>query len=229
MALSENFFSPLCVRRIFEHYSELDADECGLVSKGALRQFQGLTLDPPRALTGTFLDCLFQEVPTHSAPAAAAAGGGGGGAEGSSGPAAAAAAAAAAGGGGTDTKFLDFKGFLDLTLAFEYITSTAALRYLWNVIDVQKQGYLDKFTISYFYRDIAQGLKNEGLEAPELADVVDEIFDMVRPRNGDRNVITFADLCACKVGHTVCAILVDVNAFWLYENRENLIHYDENN
>ena len=60
-----------------------------------------------------------------------------------------------------------------------------------------------------------------------LADVIDEIFDMVRPKNGDSSRITFADLCACKSGHTVCGILVDVNAFWLYENRENLIHYDE--
>ena len=118
------------------------------------------------------------------------------------------------GGGGTSNKkhrHLDFKGFLDLTLAFEYITSVAGLRYLWNAIDVRKQGFLDKFTIAYFYRDIAAGLRNEGLEAPEVADVIDEIFDMVRPTNGDRARITFADLCACKTGHTVCAILVDVS------------------
>ena len=211
VALSDNYFSPLCVRRIFEHYTELDTEDCGLVSKDALRLFQGLTLDPPRALTRAFFDRLFEEIPTHSQP-----GNKGNSYESNTNNSST-----------PKMKYLDFKGFIDLTLAFEYITSTAGLRYLWKIIDIQKQGYIDKFTISYFYRDITVGLKNEGLEAPEVADVIDEIFDMVRPKNGDSSRITFADLCACKSGHTVCGILVDVNAFWLYENRENLIHYDE--
>ena len=63
--LSNNWFSPDCVRRVFEHYSELDTGDTGLLTKESLRLFQGLTLDPPRALTATFLARLFQEVPTH--------------------------------------------------------------------------------------------------------------------------------------------------------------------
>ena len=50
---------------MFEHYSELDTGDIGLVGKEALRLFQGLTLDPPRALTASFIDRLFQEVATH--------------------------------------------------------------------------------------------------------------------------------------------------------------------
>ena len=78
--------------------------------------------------------------------------------------------------------------------------------------------------MAYFFRDIAEGLKHEGLEPPELSDVVDELFDMAKPARPDR--ITLDDLVASKTAHTVLSMLIDVNAFWLYENRENLIHYD---
>jgi serine/threonine-protein phosphatase 2A regulatory subunit B'' len=184
-------FSPECVRRVFEHYSELDTKDCGLVTKDALRLFQGLTLDPPRALTSTFINRLFEEVPTHKRDGEV---------------------------------FLDFKGFLELTLAFEFLNSPKGLRFFFKIIDFQKQGFIDRFTISYFYRDIVDGLKHEGLEAPDLADVVDEIFDMAKPASPER--VTLADLEKSKTAHTVLAMLIDVNAFWLYENRENLIHYD---
>ena len=67
----------------------------------------------------------------------------------------------------------------------------------------------------------------EGLEAPDLSDVVDEIFDMAKPRSA--NCITLDDLIKSRTAHTVLCMLIDVNAFWLYENRENLIHYDNDN
>jgi len=182
------------VRRVFEHYSELDSADSGFVGRDALRLFQGLTLDPPRALTATFIQRLFQEVETHRKDGEA---------------------------------MLDFKGFCDLTLAFEFITSTQSLKYLWKAVDVRGQGFLDRFTVAYFYRDIVEGLKAEGLEAPDLSDVVDEIFDMAKPALPDR--ITLADLLVSKTAHTVLSMLIDVNAFWLYENRENLLHYDNDN
>jgi len=182
--MCNNWFSPDCVRRVFEHYSELDTHDKGLVAKDNLRLFQGLTLDPPRALTATFLDRLFEEVPTHRRDGVA---------------------------------YLDFKGFLDLTLAFEFIQNPRSLRFLWRCVDVSKQGYLDKPTVAYFYRDIADGLRQEQLEAPDLSDVVDEIFDMAKPENKDR--VTLTDLERSKTAHTVLSMLIDVNAFWLYENR----------
>lgn len=55
-------------------------------------------------------------------------------------------------------------------------------------------------------------------------------MDMVRPVALNR--FTLNDLINCRMGHTVVSILIDVNAFWLYENRENLMsspdpEYDE--
>ena len=50
-------------------------------------------------------------------------------------------------------------------------------------------------------------------------------MDMVRPASKDnKSRFTLDDLINCGQGHTVVGILTDVNAFWLYENRENLMH-----
>lgn len=51
-------------------------------------------------------------------------------------------------------------------------------------------------------------------------DVKDEIFDMVRPKDPLR--IKLEDLINCGNGDTVVSILIDLNGFWNYENREVL-------
>lgn len=104
------------MRRIREHFCELDTNEWGLVTKEALRLFQGLTLDPPRALTAAFLHQLFQEIPTERR-------------EGET--------------------VINFRAFIELTLAFEFIQSPRSLRYLWRCVDVQKQGFIDRFTVTF--------------------------------------------------------------------------------
>lgn len=48
----------------------------------------------------------------------------------------------------------------------------------------------------------------------------DEIFDMVKP--ADPTFITLADLLLSGAGHTVVSMLVDINGFWTYDNRESL-------
>lgn len=48
--------------------------------------------------------------------------------------------------------------------------------------------------------------------------VQDEIFDMVKPK--DPYKITLQDLVNSCQGDTVTSILIDLNGFWTYENRE---------
>ena len=43
---------------------------------------------------------------------------------------------------------------------------------------------------------------------------------MVRPKDPDK--ITLQDLINCGQGDTVVSILIDLNGFWTYENREVL-------
>jgi serine/threonine-protein phosphatase 2A regulatory subunit B'' len=58
-----------------------------------------------------------------------------------------------------------------------------------------------------------------------LSRVQNEIFDMVCPAVDGR--ITLADLISSRCGHTVISILIDVNGFWKYDNRETLMHNEE--
>ena len=56
----------------------------------------------------------------------------------------------------------------------------------------------------------------------KFEDVKDEIFDMVRPLDPLR--IKLDDLIKSGNGDTVVSILIDLNGFWTYENREVLVN-----
>ncbi len=62
-------------------------------------------------------------------------------------------------------------------------------------------------------------------EPVNFGDVSDEIFDMVRP--ADPYKITLRDMIDCGQGGTVVRILIDLNEFWMYENRESLLAEQE--
>ncbi|CAN0380622.1 unnamed protein product, partial [Discosporangium mesarthrocarpum] len=96
-----------------------------------------------------------------------------------------------------------------------------ALRYFWQVLDVNKTGRLTISTINLFFRDIVAKLAEGGFDPPNVMDVKDEIFDMVKP--AERTCITLEDLILSGVGHTVVSMLIDVNGFWAYDNRESII------
>jgi len=116
---------------------------------------------------------------------------------------------------------MDFKSFLDFVLAMENRGTLQALQYLWRVLDVNKKNSLGVFEINFFFKSIRQALIDTGHGAVETEDVIDEIFDMVRPQDPER--ITFQDLVNSNVGETVLWMLVDMEAFYQYDNREALI------
>lgn len=47
---------------------------------------------------------------------------------------------------------MDYKTYLDLVLALENRRQPAALAYLFRVLDINSQGYLDAFTLNYFFK-----------------------------------------------------------------------------
>lgn len=47
---------------------------------------------------------------------------------------------------------LDYKGYLNFSLAIENCHEPQSLRYLFRILDIKNQGYLDSFTINYFSR-----------------------------------------------------------------------------
>eukprot|EP00903_Cladosiphon_okamuranus_P019399 g17836.t1 len=130
------------------------------------------------------------------------------------------------GGGGVERKAapgeaqMDYKTFLDFVLAMENKQTRQAMHYFWRVLDAHGEGRLTVTNINLFVRDVTRALREGGFETPNTEDVKDEIFDMVKP--ADPAFITLADLLLSGAGHTVVSMLVDVNGFWTYDNRESL-------
>ncbi|XP_005112632.1 serine/threonine-protein phosphatase 2A regulatory subunit B'' subunit gamma [Aplysia californica] len=116
---------------------------------------------------------------------------------------------------------MDYKTYLDFVLAMENRREPQALRYLFRILDVQHQAYLNVFSLNFFFRAIQEQMKIHGQEPIKFQDVKDEIFDMVKPSNPLR--LTLNDLIRSGKGDTVVSILIDLNDFWTYENREYLV------
>lgn len=116
---------------------------------------------------------------------------------------------------------MDYKTFLDFVLAMENKNTTQSIEYLWRLVDIKHNGKIDSSVIRYFFNAIVKMLEQRELDKGiRVEDVMDEIFDMVRPKNP--HFITLRDLIDCKMGGTVLNILTDTHAFFNYDNRENL-------
>ena len=116
---------------------------------------------------------------------------------------------------------MDFKGFLDLTLALENKTSSESISYFWNIVNVDKSGRLSAHNIIYFYKEIYASLKEHGCDAPDPENIVVEIYDVLSCQ--DPRGPTLKDVIKSGQGHVVMSMLIDVTGFWQYDNRENLI------
>jgi len=116
---------------------------------------------------------------------------------------------------------MDYKTYLDFVLALENRKEPQALQYFFRLLDVQGKSFLNVFDLNYFFRAIQEQMRVHGQEPVTFADVKDEIFDMVRP--ADPLKLTLQDLINSSQGDTVITILIDLNGFWTYENREVLV------
>ncbi len=110
---------------------------------------------------------------------------------------------------------------IDFVLAVENTKTIQGLQYFWRILDANHCGYINTFTINYFLREIVHRMSDSGISHVKLNDVIDEIFDMINPK--DPYKITLEDLIRCNVGDTIVVMLTDTNGFWLHDNRETLI------
>lgn len=94
-----------------------------------------------------------------------------------------------------------------------------ALTYFFRLLDINGRGYLTIADINYFFKDILLKLQQAQLDVVHVEDVRDEIFDMVTPK--DPYHITLDDIIKCGQGDILVGILIDMNSFWAYENRES--------
>ncbi|XP_014260377.1 serine/threonine-protein phosphatase 2A regulatory subunit B'' subunit gamma-like [Cimex lectularius] len=113
---------------------------------------------------------------------------------------------------------MDYKTYLDFVLALENRHEPQSLQYLFRILDINGKGYLDTFSLNYFFRAIQEQMHKNGHEPVSFQDVKDEMFDMVKP--ADPTKITLQDLLNSGHGDTLISILIDLNGFWSHENRE---------
>lgn len=95
----------------------------------------------------------------------------------------------------------DYRMYLDFVLAMMYRNTQQSMNYMFQALDLQHKGFIDEFTIKYFYRDVSAKLQGMGIEPPDVEDVCVEIFDMAKPEV--EGYITMKDLKECKVS-AVC-------------------------
>ena len=116
---------------------------------------------------------------------------------------------------------MDYKTYLDFVIAMENKKEIQSLQYLFRILDVRHEGHLSMFSLNFFFRAIQEEMRKHNQEPVSFEDVKDEIFDMVKPE--DPLKITLDDLHRSGQGDTVVSILIDLNGFWSYENREVLV------
>jgi hypothetical protein len=119
---------------------------------------------------------------------------------------------------------LDYKGFVRLVLALEHPTSPQSIRYFWRILDFDQSGRLTPLKINNFYREVYASLVG-GYDAPSAAHVVVEVFDLLACNSSEG--ATLDDFLTSQQGHVVAAMLLDVNGFWRYDNRESLMGSEE--
>jgi Ca2+-binding EF-hand superfamily protein len=218
-----NWFSAETSLSVYSTYLSLDVDRNGLLSKQELLAYNGIISyngvikGNKCKLTKTFVDQMYQELPMFLISDTSMGGSREDISDNSD--------REDRGGERGSSHQMDYKRFLDFVLAMENKKTFEGMKYFFRLLDINKCGYLDSFTLSYFFRDIQAILADNGFEVARYEDVRDEIFDMVKPKHPTR--ITMDDLMACGCGDVVIENLIDINRFWEYEHREQLVWDDE--
>eukprot|EP00760_Papus_ankaliazontas_P034716 PhM_4_TR7439/c0_g1_i1/m.31889/K11583/PPP2R3; serine/threonine-protein phosphatase 2A regulatory subunit B'' len=174
--LTNNWFSAHIMQRVFNHYTELDDDNNGLLSLDEVSRFNS------GYLTRTFLRRVFEVHPTFQGE-------------------------------------MDYRKFLEFVLAVEHLDTPYGQRYVWRAIDLGETGALTRPMVKMLCEDVAAGVLSTHNVVLVAEDMMNEVFDMVCPHNG--NFITLKDIASCGMAGTVLGILIDHNAFYQYDNREN--------
>lgn len=197
-----NWFSSINAQKLYDSYVAMDLDENGMLSRSELKRFG----ETKATFTDAFVNRFFEENNTYD---------------------------------GEIVRYCpsvhpplgcviyilflalltqDFKCFVDLVLAIQNKKEAAAVHYFFRILDVNRKGYLEQFTLYYFFKDIITMLQQNGQEVLDFNDICTEIFDIVKPITS--NQITCQDLINCSQADVVITLLTDFSGFNEYETRD---------
>ena len=83
---------------------------------------------------------------------------------------------------------MDYLSYLDLIIALENADKPEGVHWIFRVLDIKEDGFLDKSTIAYFVKEAHTRMVVSGLDPIKEQDMLNEIFDLVNPK--DPNLIT---------------------------------------
>ena len=119
---------------------------------------------------------------------------------------------------------VDYKGYLDLVLALENPVHMSSIKYFWKLLDVNKTGRLDRAVVEPFLTAIFASLcvTLPQYKMYRAENIFQELLDMIGAAD---EFISFQDIVRHPVvGGTVLHILLDANAFYNHDNRENTLN-----
>jgi len=109
-------------------------------------------------------------------------------------------------------------------------TAPRSVRYFFSIFDLDQKGYIIEHDLAYFLKDVLEGL-DETLELEPgeeefgsgkvfAADVMNQIFDLIRPKHP--RVITLDDLISSGAAHIFTSILLSRDLFDNWEHNDGL-------
>jgi len=115
---------------------------------------------------------------------------------------------------------MGFKEFVDWSIAMGDKKSPASMKYMLNILDMEGLGYIDKAAMRYYLTGVMRVMVRMGCNTVPPEDVIDEIYDMVTPKDPER--MTLQDLVKSTYGDVCLHMLGEGHSFYCYDNRESL-------
>eukprot|EP00041_Stephanoeca_diplocostata_P022844 m.550076 g.550076 ORF g.550076 m.550076 type:complete len:473 (+) comp22161_c0_seq1:247-1665(+) len=117
---------------------------------------------------------------------------------------------------------IDYRTFLAFVLARENLQTPEAIAYFARLLDIDGKGGISHLDIAHFWGGVLDHPLMSAVpplvpfvEATSADNIAAEIFDMVCPKHPD--LITVKELVSCGLGHTICGLLTDFDAFYFHE------------
>jgi Ca2+-binding EF-hand superfamily protein len=120
---------------------------------------------------------------------------------------------------------IDFKAFSDFVLCLQHREAPRAVRWFFGLLDIDGDGRVERWDLVQFFRPIAEEMLVELGESVVVADVVDELWDMIKPANP--GYITLKDVEASGAGGLFSCVLTDLGSFLAYDSRESDVPEEE--
>jgi serine/threonine-protein phosphatase 2A regulatory subunit B'' len=117
---------------------------------------------------------------------------------------------------------MDYLGYLDFVLSMENMDTPEAQTWLFKVIDIKNDRFLDESTVTFFVRDVTTRMFAAGMEPIPRTDIVNEIFDLASP--AEIGIITLKDIKKSGVGNIILNMLIDYLGWHQYDTRSQAEH-----